>query len=508
MASLPDGLTAARGHPRLVRDSVIEMVTPADRAVVARLWWQARSSGLASASVHLLDADPGKATLSIFDLRSRLGVLVVVIVDGATDSVTTAGLGRPVPAPSRFSRIIKDGTARILEIDSAFEAMLGWSSADLVGQRTLELIHPDDRDTAVEHWIQMCDFPGPSRPARLRHLTREGRWVWLEVTNHNRLDDPAHGDVVSDIVDISDEVSALDALRARQQLLEQVTETVPIGLLHADLDGYLLYANYRLTEITGLHSGSHLDEWPGVATPHHRTAVRAAVNAALQGSPTQSVIDMIAPGGEILHCALSIRPLLDHLGAVVGVTGSVEDVTATVTERRELEVRAATDALTSCLNRMATMTMIRDSLEALEQGLRTGGVAVIFVDVDNLKEINDRLGHAAGDALLVEVASRLRAAVRARDVVGRFGGDEFVVVAPHVASRDQALSVAQWVASRTMRQFVVDGTPVDIRASLGVAWTGQAGVQAEWLVRQADEAMYQSKRDGRCEPVLAGEAGV
>lgn len=517
VADQPDGLVPVPESvpigpdTRRLSGDVLELVSRPDRAVVARLWWQAQQAGVASGSVRLLQDDPGQATITFFDLRDVHGFLIIVIVMGVSDAQEVGGAPEEAfSGPTRFARMIKDGTARILDVDEAFERMMGYPRADLIGRRIVEFVHPDDHQVAIQQWMQMCELPGPSRPVRLRQRASDGRWIWLEVTNYNRLDHPEHGDVLADMVDISEEVAAHEALRARQQLLEQVTASVPIGLLHADGDGRLLYANDRLTELTGLRAGVPLVDWPGVTSPRHRALLADALSTAVGGSPTDTLVEAAGGAGNIRHYSLNVRPLLDDHGTVTGVTGSVEDVTASVAERRELEVRAATDALTNCLNRSATLSTIQDALAELGSPSGTGGppssagVGVIFLDVDNLKEVNDELGHSAGDALLVEVATRLRAAVRSRDTVGRFGGDEFVLVTRHVPGPDRALAVAQSVASRVMSSFAVDGRSVDIRASFGVAWTGTAGVLAPWLVQKADEAMYRSKRDGRCEPVLAG----
>lgn len=513
LVPLPPSLTISPDHPRLTGSSVTGILVAADQAVVARLWWQARTLGSASAAVHLAAAPAVGVTLHIVDLRPQHGVMLVVVADQAPEvgaSVVHAGdTWRP---HARFARVVKDGSALVIDADPAFEQLLGWAKTEIVGRRMLEFVHPDDHDCAVEHWVQMSDFPGPSRPVRLRHRHKDGRWIWVEVTNHNRLAEPSGGHVVADMVDVSEEVAAVEAVRARQQLLEQVTESIRIGLLHAGPDGRLLYVNPRFTEITGLEAGNRLADWPSLASPQHRGAVRGALRAGLGGVATDAMIDSIRPEGDVRHCSLTVRPLADPTGTVTGVTGSVEDVTASVVERRELEVRAATDSLTGCLNRSATLALAQDALDELGDpgttGAGLGGVAAIFVDVDNLKVVNDELGHGAGDALLTEVSDRIHGAVRARDIVGRFGGDEFVVVSSNVRSAEHAMSVARWMASRIMSTFTVDGHTVELRASLGVAWTDSPGVQAAWLVRQADAAMYISKRDGQCQPVMSrGRAG-
>lgn len=499
---LPDGVPVDRSHPRFQGDSLVDITAPADRAVISRTWSRARAVGHARGEIRVLDP-PVSGSLHMFDLRRRYGVIVVVFAEGAdVDLPELADLEGAAPT-TRLARMVKDASATIVSIDLAIEALLGWTPDELIGRRSLELIHPDDQDRAIEWWMHMLDVPGSSRGVRLRHRHRDGHWVWMEVHNHNRLADPAHGDVLAEMVDISEEVAAQEAIRARQQLLEQLTETLPIGLFHADLEGNLLYANQRLTEITGLPVGSTLGDWPGMAFPQWAAVVGRALGSAAGGSATDTIVDVAAPGAGTRHCSLSIRPLSDRDGVVTGVTGAVEDVTATVLERRELEVRAATDGLTGCLNRPAVLALLQDALDGMRPEDRPDGVAVIFLDVDGLKELNDRLGHLAGDALLAEVATRLGNAVRSRDAVGRYGGDEFVVLASHVRSAEHALTVARWIAARTLRTAVIEGELIEIRISLGVAWTAAPGVRAEDLIRQADAAMYRSKREGRCDPVLA-----
>ena len=100
----------------------------------------------------------------------------------------------------------------------------------MVGHRSIEFIHPDDHALAIDNWMEMLALPGPGRRVRLRHRRKDGSWVWFEVTNHNLLDDPDHGCVVCEIVDISEEMAAHEELRAREQLLDRLAEAIPLGL--------------------------------------------------------------------------------------------------------------------------------------------------------------------------------------------------------------------------------------------------------------------------------------
>src|SRR5439155_20058487 len=143
-----------------------------------------------------------------------------------------------------------------------------------------------------------------------------------------------------------------------------------------------------------------------------------------------SVDDMeIRSGTRVFQ--VSLRPLTDDIGRVSGAIGCLSDVTDSVQLRRTLELRATVDKLTRCLNRAATLELLDLLLSVRAIG---DGVAVVYVDLDQFKAVNDCFGHATGDAILAEAARRLRNAVKDADAVGRLGGDEFLVVCPGVAS--------------------------------------------------------------------------
>jgi diguanylate cyclase (GGDEF)-like protein/PAS domain S-box-containing protein len=503
--ALPASLAVETGH-RLDDDSaLLEQVVPEDRAVIAKLWGKTRVQGAAVAPVRLV-ADPGQpSNLYMLDLRRRHGVIVLVYTPGDDTAADHMLQGVRLPAlPPRLAHSRKDAAALVTWVDAAFCQMLGWRAGDVIGRRINELVHPDDREGGIANWMEMLDSPGPARPVRLRHLHQDGSWVWIEVTNNNRLADPEHHDVLAEMVDISEEMGALEALHAREQLLRQLTETVPVGLFHADLGGNLLFSNSRLGELTGVRSVSGTTDLLAVILPEDRDDLDRAVAAALAGADADVEVRIPFGSDWTRYCTFRLRPLLNDSGAVVGLTGCIEDVTAAVHTRQSLQTQAATDQLTGCLNRTAALAVLQDALDGQGSAAPSySGTAVIFLDLDQFKPVNDRFGHAAGDEALVRVAERIRASVRSGDVVGRVGGDEFLVVCPGIPTADQALNVASFLASRAFGQPIeVSGHQLEIRASLGVAWTVDDGTEATTMVRRADAAMYQAKRDDSSRPVL------
>lgn len=192
------------------------------------------------------------------------------------------------------------------------------------------------------------------------------------------------------------------------------------------------------------------------------------------------------PGDEQL-----LRRLADE-GALV-----VENAALRESEQRrlaELSHRAFHDALTGLPNRALLLDRISQALARSEREPET--VAIAFVDLDRFKEVNDSLGHEAGDQLLVEVAERLRESVRPADTVARLAGDEFVVVLEEIADRDEAIRVADRITEALHTPFVVTGHEVRISGSVGIVLGSHEHNEPEELVRRADLAMYRAKRDG------------
>ena len=144
--------------------------------------------------------------------------------------------------------------------------------------------------------------------------------------------------------------------------------------------------------------------------------------------------------------------------------------------------------------------------ENIASGQRHAERAVVFIDLDGFKAVNDRYGHAAGDELLSIVARRLADVVRDGDMVGRIGGDEFLAVCPDIGGPDQAMKLAERLAEAQGEEVSVAKGRFVVRVSIGVAWSSGEGVDADTIVAQADNAMYESKREGAGQPKFAGHA--
>jgi diguanylate cyclase (GGDEF)-like protein len=234
--------------------------------------------------------------------------------------------------------------------------------------------------------------------------------------------------------------------------------------------------------------------------PADRDALAHALSAVLCGESVDDVELRLGAGGDAPAlgrvCVLAMRPLTDQSGAVSGAIGCLSDVTDRVRLRDELEIRATVDPLTDCLNRAATLTLVESTLAATG----SAGTALLFVDLDDFKQVNDVHGHAVGDRVLEVCAQRMRSALRGRDRLGRIGGDEFLVVCTEVADVSTALEIAHRIVDEISADVAVDGLVLPVSASIGVAWT-DATVDADALIARADTAMYDAKRSPNGERV-------
>ncbi len=509
-AMRPDGVVVAmpesialRENPVLEASSGLDIVVHADRVKVLASWDQVLAGGAARCPVHLAERPQTTVAFTGFDLRERHGVVLAVFVPTAQVDAS-APAAPPVKAVPRFASVVKDALSVIVKLDEATTQILGWSAEEMIGHRSIEFMHPDDHALAIENWMDMLASPGAGRRVRLRHRRRDDSWVWFEVTNHNLLEDPEHECVVSELVDISEEMAAHDEIRARKELLDQLAEAMPLGLLQVDVERNVIYTNDRLHEILGVEPRESADAQLASVIDSERPALERAFDDALgEGRAVDLEVELgVGPRRELRFCTVSLRALYDKDRKVRGAIACVADVTDSARMRDELKKRATFDELTGCYNRPSIM----QALVANTAGGAGGDRAVMFVDLDGFKEINDRHGHGVGDELLRIASKRVRAVIRGDDMLGRIGGDEFLLVCPNIGGPAQAMRLAERLARALREEVELTSTRLVHQASIGVAWSRGEQISAEALVARADSAMYVCKREGAGRPKLAADA--
>ena len=486
----PDLLSPTR--PELAGQGAIHLVVPAERVAMLRAWETCVKTGMADVTLSLLAG--GEATFHFVDGRERYGTFVVLLVPSADGPRRTVPLGSAVgPMRPRFGVTLRNELAAFVLVDAAATAMLGWELEDLTDVVGLQLIHPDDQDRAIENWLSMLADPSVPYRWRGRHRCKDGGWLWIEFTTYNELAE--HGHVRSELYDISGEMAAIDALQDRERLLREIAEAMPVGVVRFDHDGAIVFVNSHALDTLGVSTVGTIADLVAVLSASDGDALVAAVATTRASTRAAEVQVAVARDGGVRTVDCRVRRLGGRAGEADDAVMTLTDVTESVELRDELARRASTDGLTGVLNRAATyavLATIRD------------GSAVVYLDLDGFKQVNDLHGHAAGDAVLCAVAERLTAAVGDAGHVGRLGGDEFVAIALGVRDADAALEVARRIAAAVAHDVQLAATTVPVCASFGVTWVGDGGgVQPDAIVARADAAMYRSKQAGAGAVVLA-----
>jgi diguanylate cyclase (GGDEF)-like protein/PAS domain S-box-containing protein len=291
----------------------------------------------------------------------------------------------------------------------------------------------------------------------------------------------------------SAEQLVLEHLAASEERFRVLAEQVPIGIFRSELGLRLGYANARCAEILGLAPFEVLGAgWLAAVPAEERTRIVDALEQVLAGREVElHQVRLVRPDGTTRWVDLRVAPLRT-VDRAAGFIGSIEDVT----DRRLLEQTLAHDATHDRLTGLPNRTLLWDRLQAA-LAVDQPQVAVLFLDIDDFKLVNDSLGHEAGDQLLLAIAARLQAAVRPGDLVTRFGGDEFVVLCEGLAGRDDAAAIADRLARCLADPVDVAGREVAVTASIGLVTHEQSGRDPESLLRDADVALYQAKDAGK-----------
>ncbi|HXB16521.1 MAG TPA: diguanylate cyclase [Solirubrobacteraceae bacterium] len=492
------------GDRRVLEDegrTGVDLCVAEDRMAVVKAWVELKDQGIAEVSARLRSDPHTWRQVKMIDLRDTHGVILTIgWVSSAEEAAAEPPAEQPVSSTPRFCTRRQDGEGNVIECDDAYLQMFGYRhEAEVVGHPTFERVHPDDQARVIESWVAMVATKRPQM-ARVRMRCGDEGWLWVDTTYHNYLAENGGGYVLAECIDVSAEMAAQEALQDREALLRRLVEELPDGLLQLDARHQLAYTNTRLLELLALPAGdsaaSTIESLLARCGADGAADLRAAVDAALsEGAARDVELETGAP--EPRRLIFKVLPLLRDDGVVGGVIASVQDVTDSARAREELERQASSDPLTGAHNRTAIMAELRAEIES---GSPAG---VVYVDLDRFKQINDTLGHAAGDELLLEAVARLRGAMRSEDVLGRLGGDEFMVVLRRVADAQAATRAAERIGAALRGSYELSAGTVELTASIGVAFAGRPGADAERLVERADEAMYRSKRGRRGAAVLA-----
>lgn len=389
---------------------------------------------------------------------------------------------------------------------SAASSQFGWANGKLVGKRAIELVHPDDRYLSVAT-KQNRDITTEHVRLRFRFLTSDGDYTWVEAHASPYLSESGEADgTVSVVRDVSDQVAAEIDLRRSEHEFKLLAENAADVVIRFDDHHVRRWVSASVQELLGWEPDTFL-ALPLSALIHPDDQP----NEHFGGEYPSDLIDT-APEFRIKHgngrwvwVSRKSRTLIDgsHVEALRCINDEVVARQLAQTAIAELSYRSHHDALTGLMNRDAF-------IESLTQALKTqpteGHVAVLLVDVDRFKEVNDGISHSVGDDILNRVASILRTTLNNRGSVGRLGSDEFAVVLDSASSADDSVDCARRVVDAiAAADFFADAAPVAITASVGVT-TSRPDQHAHSVLSDADAALREAKRAGGNRFVVSNEA--
>jgi diguanylate cyclase (GGDEF)-like protein/PAS domain S-box-containing protein len=436
-----------------------------------------------------------------------VGVLLTVIVLGRFVRARETVEAELRHSEGRFRALVRNASDVIVVVGAdgvavyvspSFERILGIDPTAMAQTEVDKIMHPEDRARMQQLASTLNDEdPVPLRlEVRLRHAN--GSWRWFDITLTNRLEDPHVRGIVANLHDINARKETEEALRQAHERFHSAFVNAPIGMAMTDLEGAIIRANPALGRIVGLdanaltgvnvHELTHPDDRDTSRAEMRRLATNVADGYHIEKRYRHAA-------GHAVWVSVSVSCVRDENGEPSYLIGQVEDVTERRALRERLAYAAIHDPLTALPNRVLFMDRLETALSRATRHHRH--VAVIFLDLDRFKFVNDGMGHAAGDRLLESVAERLLGSIRPNDTVARFGGDEFVVLCDEVAGEDAAVQVAERLTDALSRPISLPEGDVFVTASAGVALSVHGTDSAARLLRDADTAMYMAKERGR-----------
>jgi diguanylate cyclase (GGDEF)-like protein/PAS domain S-box-containing protein len=298
--------------------------------------------------------------------------------------------------------------------------------------------------------------------------------------------------------DITERKKMEEKIRESEEKYRTIFEEMKEWYFEADLDGKLLFFNdtlakslgYLQKELGGMNFKTFFME-KDVAT------IDNAFNQICEtGDPIRNfAYDFARPDSSITSNEFSIFPRRNRNGKIVGFRGVGHDITERKRSEEKIQYLATHDTLTGLPNRLMFGQLLNHAIQAAQRYKRQ--LAVLFFDLDRFKNINDTLGHEAGDQLLKKIASRLRQSLRAVDVIARLGGDEFVLLIEEIHNTEQAAAVARNILSTVIKPMTIMGNECRVTASIGIGIYPRDGEDEQSLMKNADIAMYFAKEEGK-----------
>lgn len=397
-----------------------------------------------------------------------------------------------------------DGEHRCVFLTDGYQAATGLDPAAMLGKsRWTAPFHPDDA-AAISVLEETLEKRLPFRDFCVRLLTASGTYATIKSNGAPRFDKAGHflgyrgtaRDVTMEEARKADLKTAEEALRYRTQLLEEAQRLGKIGNWHFALGSARqewsaqIYSILRVSPSEGgIEANYILEKCLGDGAARIRTSLMLAARTR---EPQMVDVKVRCDDGTIIDCAVTSSAAYDEAGNLIGFRGTAQDISDRKRAEEQLERLAFHDPLTGLPNR----AMFTRQLDALVAQEGDSGAALLLVDLDRFKDVNDSLGHASGDQLLAKVSCMIAARLQEHHLLARIGGDEFAVIVRHSSGPEAVASLAARIVDAVSGSVVLAHGEATIGASVGIAFVN-GDIAAATLLRNADLALYKAKEGGR-----------
>jgi diguanylate cyclase (GGDEF)-like protein/PAS domain S-box-containing protein len=386
-------------------------------------------------------------------------------------------------------------TLRFLAVNRAALRQYGYSETEFLGMTILEIRPEETVPTLIED--VGLRRRGLQERAVWKHRRKDGSIIAVEIVCHDLEFDRTEAMLVA-AYDVTERQRAQEAARVAEEKYRAIFDQAVVGIFQHTSDGRPLNVNRAFAKMHGYDSPEQLlaevsDAAGQLFVEPERMAeiVRAALET---GIVRGAEVELYRRDRSRFWVMVNLRAVKDSSGALRLFEGTAEDITDRKAAEAQVKFLAYHDALTGLPNRMLFMDRLENALAGARR--KPAKAAVLFLDLDRFKYVNDSLGHSAGDEMLQEIAARLRQCLREEDTVARVGGDEFLIMLREVASREEVEAAAGRIREWVTRSFTIQSHSLSTSCSIGISLYPEDGADGETLIRKADAAMYAAKENG------------
>ncbi|MGD0854797.1 MAG: PAS domain S-box protein [Dehalococcoidia bacterium] len=386
-----------------------------------------------------------------------------------------------------------DTEGNITYMSPVVERFTLYKVSDLIGKPFIPLVYPDDLPGLLDSFNRLVS--GQLEPWEFRVVDKDGRIVFVRTSSRPVYEDGKIVGITGLMTDITERKHAEEALHNAEEKYRSLVENISDIFYMLDNQGNITYISpvverltrYKVSELIGkpVFQLIHPDDLPGLLDSY---------NHLVAGQLVPWEFRLLDKDSRILFVHSS-RQLLYKDGKVIGVTALITDITERKQMEKKLEELATHDFLTGLPNRV--LLLDRFTIAVALAHRNKARLAVMVLDLDKFKLINDIYGHGAGDQVLKVVGTRLTGIIRASDTLARLGGDEFVLVMMETDQMKDATAIAQKILDSFKEPLLIDGNDLLVSTSIGIAIYPEDGQDLESLIKKSDAAMYYSKGHGR-----------